>query len=276
MIFCHHTPDFPLARFVEFFWFYEDFYPSHSLEHVLPDGTFELVIDLREVPRKLFDRDNSQRYASFRRGWVSGAHSKYLVIDALPASSMIGAHFKPGGAAAFLGLPADALHDQVVGIEAIWGRAARDLRERLLSARLPREKFRFLEEFLLELLGRAKSETSRQDGIFWALSHFVTEPQGQTIRGAAEAIGISHKHFVDQFRKQVGITPKLFCRIHRFQQVLSKVNSGSSIEWADVACGCGYFDQAHFIHDFKAFAGLNPSSFLVHNRKDPKFLPIDG
>src|SRR5262249_53901321 len=130
MIFCRHIPGEPLARFVDWFWFYDDFYPSHSQEHVLPEGTFELIIDLREAPRKLFDRANGRRYTSFRRGWLSGTHSAYIIIDALPASSMIGVHFKVGGAAAFLGLPADELRDQVVDLEAIWGACAWAWRER--------------------------------------------------------------------------------------------------------------------------------------------------
>src|SRR5438552_13418501 len=51
MIFCRHVPGEPLARFIDFFWFYDDYYPAHRREHVLPDGTFELIIDLRETPR---------------------------------------------------------------------------------------------------------------------------------------------------------------------------------------------------------------------------------
>ena len=89
MIFRQHIPGPPLAEYVAWFWFYADWVPDHSREHVLPDGTFELIINLQEQPRKLFDREDAARYTSFRRGWLSGAHSEYLVIDALPASSMM-------------------------------------------------------------------------------------------------------------------------------------------------------------------------------------------
>ncbi len=85
MIFCQSAPAEPLAQHVDWFWFFQDLYPPHRREHVLPEGTFELVIDLRDEPRRLFDRDNPRRDKIFQRGWVSGAHSQYIVIDAYQA-----------------------------------------------------------------------------------------------------------------------------------------------------------------------------------------------
>src|SRR4028118_1891996 len=132
MVFRQHVPSEPLARYVDWLWFDADLYPPHQREHVLPDGTFELIIDLRDEPHRLFDRGGDHRETLFRRAWISGAHSQYIIIDPLPGSSMVGAHFKPGGAAAVLGLPANELRDQVVEMDAIWGSAAIELREELL------------------------------------------------------------------------------------------------------------------------------------------------
>src|ERR1051326_6402629 len=114
MRFCRYTPTAALRPFIDWFWFYDDWHPGHDREHVLPDGTFELVINLDNEPRKLFDRANTAQYQTFSRGWLSGTHSEYLVIDALSGSSMMGAHFKPGGCAPFLKVPANELQDQVV------------------------------------------------------------------------------------------------------------------------------------------------------------------
>ena len=274
MIFCRHMPGEPLARFVDWFWFYDDFYPDHCQEHVLPDGTFELVINLREEPRKLFDRKNEERYTTFRRGWLSGTHSAYIIIDAVPASSMIGVHFKAGGAAAFLGLSAEELRDQVVDLEAIWGRCVWPWRDRLLAAPGPPAKFRLLEQFLLELWQRRSSDLQRPRRVHWALGQFLKEPDTVTIRSVVEQLGISHKHFIEQFRHEVGLTPKLFCRIQRFQKVLSTIKAQQPVEWADIASSCGYFDQAHFVHDFQAFAGLNPTRYLSYQVDYPNFVAV--
>ncbi len=274
MIFCRHIPAKPLARFVDWFWFFEDLYPLHRREHVLPDGTFELIIDLRDEARHLFDRENSQLDQVFRRSWISGAQSQYIVIDALPASSMIGAHFKPGGVSAILGFPADTLRDRVVELDAIWGSSASELREQLLAAPGPEMKFRALEHFLIERLSQRSFDPTQQR-VFWARDLFLHNAETRRIGEVVAQLGISHKHFIDEFRRHVGLTPKLFCRIQRFQQVLSELASRRTVEWADVASSCGYFDQAHFVHDFQRFSGLNPSAYAKERPEHPNFVPVD-
>ena len=69
-----------------------------------------------------------------------------------------------------------------------------------------------------------------------------------------DAIGISARRFEQLFAEQVGLTPKLFCRIQRFQRVLHLINEQADIDWSDIALSCGYFDQSHFIHDFQSFS----------------------
>ena len=87
-------------------------------------------------------------------------------------------------------------------------------------------------------------------------------------------MGISHKHFIAQFRAVVGLTPKRFCRIRRFQQVLAEVEARQAVKWADLACACGYYDQAHFVHDFQGFSGLNPSAYLTQRGEYLNFVPM--
>jgi AraC-like DNA-binding protein len=264
-----HRPQPALRPFIEWLWYYIDYNPDHERQHVLPDGTFELVINLQDIPRKLFDRDNAGQFNAFKRGWVSGAHTQYLIIDALPCSSMIGAHFKPGGAAQFLGIPAEEVCNQVVELDAIWGNSIWEWRDQLLSVDGPAAKFRVLEELLVRKLSSAQSTPV----VTWALDRFTHEPHMQKIAQVSGQLGISHKHFIEQFKRQVGLTPKKFCRVRRFQQVLGQIQSARSVDWSDVACGCGYFDQAHFINDFVAFSGMNPSSYLSHRLEgDTKFV----
>ena len=67
---------------------------------------------------------------------------------------------------------------------------------------------------------------------------------------------------------------KLFCRIQRFQEVLHLIGTGRQVEWADVALTCGYFDQAHFIHDFRTFSGLNPTAYLAQRSEHLNHVPL--
>ncbi|HTA29536.1 MAG TPA: helix-turn-helix domain-containing protein [Candidatus Cybelea sp.] len=102
---------------------------------------------------------------------------------------------------------------------------------------------------------------------------FVRDPHLRSIAAVSHDLGVSHKQFIEQFRREVGLTPKLFCRIRRFQEVLGLIHTRKTVNWADVACSCGYFDQAHFVNDFLAFAGLNPSAYLDRRlEEDPSFV----
>ena len=275
MIFRQHVPAEPLATYVEWLWFYQDLYPAHRREHVLPDGSFELIIDLRDEPRRTFDRASGSA-TIYRNAWISGAHSRYIVIDALPGSSMIGVHFQPGGAAAVLGFPADELRDRVVELEDIWGAAACDLREQLLAARGASTKFAILERALAARLAKRRFDAAQQQRVFWARDQFTRGADALRIGEVVDHLGVSHKQFIEQFRRHVGLTPKLFCRIRRFQDVLARIEQRNSLAWADVACACGYYDQAHFVHDFRAFSGLTPSAYASNEGIEQlNFVPVD-
>ncbi len=197
--------------------------------------------------------------------------SEFIVIDVLPCSSMMGVHFKPGGAAPFLDMPASVLKDSVVELDAIWGNATHDLGDALLEEPMPDAKFRLLQDFLAQL---ARGRFERSDAVAYALQRFMALPHESNMRRVAAELGVSHKHFIAQFRDEVGLTPKRFCRVRRFQEVLGRIEQREAIEWADLASACGYYDQAHFIHDFHAFSGLNPPEYLTQRGEYLNYVPI--
>ena len=104
----------------------------------------------------------------------------------------------------------------------------------------------------------------------------MRDPSVVAVSQVADQLGLSHKHFIDCFRAQVGLTPKRFCRVRRFQRALAGIGAGGAVDWAQLACACGYFDQAHFIHDFRAFSGLKPSAYLAQRGELLNFVPADG
>jgi AraC-like DNA-binding protein len=266
------APRAPLKRHVEWLWHYTDFQPDHDREHVLPDGGFDLIINLEDRPRKLFAREDCNRYESFKRSWISGAHTEHLIIDALPGSTMIGAHFRPGGVAAFLGFPASEMAGRVVELDSVWGAFARDWRDQILAARTAGEKFGVFESLLLQRLTEQGSQRNRTRGVGYAIAKLSHGAQPRSVADMAEELGMSHKHFIDCFRREVGLTPKAFYRIRRFQDVLAEIQFRKAVAWADVACACGYYDQAHFVNDFVAFSGMNPSDYLGRRlENDPNF-----
>ena len=271
MLFLTHVPGPPLSGFVAWFWFYEGLTPDHPLERVLPDGSMELIINLRNEARHVFDPHNHRPLRSYRDGWLSGAHSKFIVIDTAAEGSMIGVHFQPGGAAAFLGLPLGEVRNSVVDLEALWSRTARELREQLLEAPSPAAKFQILET---ALRARWRGPACRHPAVRHALDCFLREPHLVAVGNVAAEAGLSPRRFIELFTAQVGLTPKVFCRVRRFQRVLGEVQRRRPVAWADVAVACGYYDQPHFIHDFQEFCGESPGEFLTERMEYPNFVPI--
>jgi AraC-like DNA-binding protein len=105
-----------------------------------------------------------------------------------------------------------------------------------------------------------------QHGILY--DEFSRSPTS-TVSEVTDKIGFSTRHFNQIFRNRVGLTPKLFCRIRRLQQVLDLVSGKDRVDWADIAIACGYFDQAHFIHDFRMFANCTPTEYLAQRGFHP-------
>src|SRR5262245_3811153 len=142
MLFLSHIPKPPLNEFVEIFWFYDGFPPrAHKKERLMPDGSVELIINLREDEARIYDRNNLRQVNRLPGTLLCGPHSSFFVIDTAEQNSVMGIHFKPGGAFPFFRLPVDELHDQHISLEDLWGCEAGLLRERLLEAPRPEKKF---------------------------------------------------------------------------------------------------------------------------------------
>jgi len=246
-----------LSSSVEYFWLLEGSSHGRTKELALPDGSMELVIDLREARIPLSDRHG--RVAIFGGAVVCGPHTEYFVIDNTDGQAVIGAHLKPGGAAALLArTPASALCNACVSPDDLWGRDAADLRDELLYAATTAERFAILERFLLSRIALSRSP---HRAVRLALDRLRRQPHHQSIAEAARLTGLSHKGLIDAFKRDVGMGPKRFCRLLRFQQILQAVRREQSIAWPDLAAAGGYCDQAHMIREFQAFSGLSPTVY---------------
>ena len=89
-----------------------------------------------------------------------------------------------------------------------------------------------------------------------------------------DKISLSPRRFIELFNDQVGMTPKVFCRVRRFQRALEEIQRRRNLKWAELAPDCGYYDQAHFICDFKEFCGLTPADYLNQASEYPNFVPV--
>lgn len=267
-----HTPAPRLGRFIERFWLCSDA-PSHRRERILPSGTVELVINLRDDEIRIDDPAQTGGCRRYSGAVVSGTYSAPFVIDPTQHASILGVHFRPGGAFPFLGLPAAELADAHVDLETLWGRStAAELRERLCAAVGPAERFTLIEE---ALLSRLRNPPARHGAVREALGLFERSEAELRVREVARLVGLSQRRFIQVFAAEVGLTPKLYSRIRRFQRARTQVADSAPPDWARVAVDCGYFDQSHLIRDFLAFSNLSPADYLRQRSESvlPNHLP---
>lgn len=244
----------PLSDFVALLWLSEDYVQPHAAERLLPTGAMDLVLTL----------DGLGGVGNV----VSGAHSRFTLLDTSRPLTLIGVRFKPGGGFPFFGGPAGELQDLNVPLDLLWGREAELLRERLLEAPTPADKLGVLEA---DLERRLRHRPARDPAVKYAIDTF--KHPGTSVAAVVERVGLSPRRFIARFRDEVGLTPKVFCRIHRFRRVIAALQSPQRADWPTIALDCGYFDQAHFIHDFGEFAGVSPSAYL-RQRTSPNHVAV--
>jgi AraC-like DNA-binding protein len=254
----YRMPRGVLGKFVELLWLYEGNVQSHARERLLPMATTELVIDLRDASR------------GSRAATIAGPHSEHWVLDTAEETAVVGVHFRAGGAFPFFGVPAGELHNLRVCLDTLWGSRAGSLVEQVLAASSPDAKFDILERALLA----TASTLARHRAVSFALQALSSAPHTSSVGEVTGAVGMSQRRFLERFRNEVGMAPKLFARVQRFQSVVQSVHSLREVDWADVAASCGYFDQAHFIHDFRAFSGFTPTAYLALKSEHRNHVPL--
>jgi AraC-like DNA-binding protein len=255
MFYRSYTPAAPLCHFVEQFWFSSDA-PVHTRARVLPRGTIELVINLRDDEIRIFDPLRAVEPRRFTGAVVSGAYSRFF--EPQVHESVLGVHFRPGGATSFLGVPAGELAESHVDLESVWGPAAGELRARLCEAATPEARFSLLEAALLERLRRSPE---RHPAVPAALAALEAADEAVSVREIARDIGLCQRRLIQVFTSAVGLTPKRYQRVCRFQRARELARHTAAPDWAWLALECGYFDQSHLIRDFRQFTGFSPGEF---------------
>lgn len=268
-----HRPSAALAPYVDAIWFVSRDALPHSRERGLPTGRVDIVIPLLQDSVVRFDSVDSAQAQHLRGAVVSGAHDRFLVRGLGGPSSVIGVHFKPGGAAAFLGTRLGELRNRSVLLDEVWGPMARDLRERLQSARdLPR-KFMILEAVLL---ARLRSAAPADAMVAAALRALARDPSAARIAAVQGASNCPAQQFIRRFEALVGLTPKRYARVLRFNALLPQLVRVGPRDWAEVAFEAGYYDQSHLIYEFKRLAGMTPTAYRPVQDDQPTHVAIVG
>lgn len=252
------APSKHLARYVKCFWTLEQSNTEAQTapEPVMPDGCIEVVFNLADRFRR-YHADGSVEVQSSMI--VAGQMRQSSLIEPSGSVKLFGIRFHSAGAYPFFKFPLSELTDRIENLDLIWGREAAIIEERIAGSRTTEEMIADVENFLTELLAANRSF----DPYIEEAARLIVSGEGLTsIDSVTKHLGISGRRLERRFQQRFGISPKLFSRITRFQNLMAALQYGPKEGLLGTALSFGYYDQAHLIHEFKQFSGQSPVAYF--------------
>ncbi|MFN8375083.1 MAG: helix-turn-helix domain-containing protein [Anaerolineae bacterium] len=242
-----YVPHPALAAYVQCYWSIAQS-AQPLTNHVLPDGCIDVMFSVTAG-------------ACFAD--VVGTMLSAASVPLEPATTFLGVRFKPGGALPFLRVSAQTLTDGVLRLDDVWPSVTRDLSEQIHDAPTLAAKVARLEA---ELLRRVLAIPA-VDVLTLNTIHYIRAARGRvSVRELSTHAALSERQLERRFREHTGLSPKLFARLIRFRSAAMLLQQQPQLAVQDLVFASGFYDQAHFIHDFKAFAGVTPSEYQAQQR----------
>ncbi|WP_136660169.1 AraC family transcriptional regulator [Nitratireductor sp. XY-223] len=249
----------PLSRLVSSIW-YARGQIGYKREKIAPTGSTVAVIVLG-APILQTPDDGMGVTCSARHGLLIGPHVRPIVNEPTAETFAIGIVATPVGCKALFGVEPSHIRGRVVDLEASWDEAAA-LRTDLLSCGQPDDILNLLEAGLHQ-------KPVPEDPAFRRCEQAVALLEGEPTRPIADIaaeLGISHAHLDRELARIVGLSPRALARLLRLRRLLDGLDVNTPIDWADLANRFGWFDQAHFIRDFRRHTGVSPSRYVAAQR----------
>jgi AraC-like DNA-binding protein len=261
MRYTEQQPSSPLIPHLECFWFLSASNPCATMgasERVLPDGCVEWIFHLGSAFQRSIitgEAGIAGRWEFQPRSFVVGELSRFLLLRPTGDVAVMGVRFRPGGAYRFLPFQLSDFTDNTISTGDVWGQEGNRVEEAVLEAQNDTQRQQLVEEFLLRQL---INTTARPR--FDAAVRDIIRARGQTrIHEVANRVGWSPRQLERDFGASLGLSPKSFSRIMRFQNLLRLVGEGPLRQWANLAVEGGYADQPHLVREFREFAGHTPA-----------------
>lgn len=260
MHYTEYRPPAPLRHLIHCFWWMESGSSAGGSgpdwDRTLPDGCLELILHLAD-PMLRKGMDGSQERES--RAILIGQTTRPYLFAATGRVRMLGVRFHAHAAGFWFGGDMAEFNDRSVDLELLLPPADRLPLAALEDAISPADAVGILRDYFLCRLERV--EQGRQYEYLRHACTSILAGRGTTpISRVSRELAIGNRYLERLFVSRLGISPKFFARVVRFQGVFAALNGGASL--ARVAQDAGYFDQSHFVREFRALTGLTPGGFL--------------
>ena len=225
---------------------------------ILPTGCVEVMFTLGP-PHRVVGEPATARDVDCRGAWVSGLQPSVLTVDSPDGTDLVGLALRPLGAAAFFAQPLEEISGRVIDLTELFPAETPASLARMLEARGVGERLALLAGLLQRRLERGREAHA---DVRLATAAIERRCGNVRIRDICAALQVSNKLLIRRFRQDIGLPPKAYARVLRFRRIVERVRNQADVDWADIACELGYFDQPHFAHEFREFAGCTPRDYL--------------
>jgi AraC-like DNA-binding protein len=251
MSFFTRPPRGRLRGLVDRLWTLDDPGLAAEAETICPDGRTEIVLHLGDPMRQ---RAGTREWRQPRHLLV-GQMQRPVTIAPTGRMAMVGARFVAGAFHRLVPMPQDRLTDSVIDLESVWGEWTRRAADCIAQGDGPAERLDILER-LLETRIPDRDASLELQSMTWAASRLRATGGAMPIGRMSDQLGICRRQFERRFRDHIGLSPRLFGRIVRFQRAFERLGREGG---AAIAAHCGYVDQAHMVREVRRFAGRTPT-----------------
>lgn len=266
-----YEPSADLAKHVKTYWSL-DSEPEHEpqRERIFPDGCIELIFNHGDRFKKY---DNETDFHLQSLSFIHGQLKHFFELEPTGRVGIFSTRFHPAGLQPFIDFDVDTFTGKTLTVTEVWGDEGTSLATAIQKCATHEERVVVLEGFLLKKRDVLKVDNAPVE---YCVDAMLASVGDVSIEKLAEELNISKRQLERRFTAAVGITPKLLARIIRFQNILQLIENKEFKSFTTVAYDGGFYDQAHFIKDFKDFTGLNPKQYFSENLEMVKHFSFDS
>ncbi len=228
---------------------------------IVPDGCLEMIFHYGDLYKQYVENGNSIIQP---RCFVIGQLTRPLEIEPTGETGIFSVRFHPNGFLPFATIPIKEMENTVVPLGILFGKEGQKIEQKVLKANATSERIKLIETFLLSRLTDAKTV----DGIVKSILETILTANGQlSVDELSKQTNINRRQLERKFSSTIGLSPKQLSKIIRLQATLKMLLNKEFTSLTALAYEGEYYDQAHFIKDFREFTGLTPKEFYGNNLK---------
>jgi AraC-like DNA-binding protein len=240
-----------LHQFIECYWMMQSEDPIPRLEKIIPDGFTELIFNYGD----LYKAKTNNSWHLQTANLLAGQIKSYFYLENTGKTGSVAVKFKPAALTQLFGLNMGIYVDQIIDLDTFDNERLRCLQNKLLPYQGEQESRQILDNYFISLIPEATNNPLEH-----VLELIFSKNGMLTVNEMTIAAHLGERQLERLFKRYIGLSPKYYARIIRFNYIFQLIKSKKS-SWADIVYQSGYYDQSHFIRDFKAFTGEDPSSY---------------